>query len=71
MNAYAPPSEDFSRRMENLMDSITAEFHHAVAYVDHVVIPEVRRESGGALRHLAVHLERFADKLDPLGARQR
>lgn len=71
MNAYAPPSEDFSRRMENLFDSIMAEFHHAVAYVDHVVIPEVRRESGGALRHLAGHMERLADKLDPLGARQR
>jgi hypothetical protein len=31
----------------------------------------VRREAGGAARVLAGHLERLADRLDPLHARQR
>jgi len=73
MNAYASPTasptEDLNRQMEELMQTLGAELRHAVAYVDSVVIPELRRESGGALRGAAVHLERWADKLDPEGKR--
>jgi len=55
MNAYASSNDVFSRR--------------AVAYVDRVMVPEVRREAGGAARLLAVHLERLADRLHPLPER--
>ena len=71
MNAYASSNEDFNRRMEDIFSSIRAEFRHAVNYVDKVVVPEVRRESGSAMRTVAVHLERWADKLDPDGMRAR
>jgi len=69
MNAYASSANDFSRQIEEFMESVTAEVRHAVAYADAVVIPEVRRESGGALRTIATHLDRLADKLDPSGRR--
>jgi hypothetical protein len=72
MNAYASSNEGFGgfgRRFEDLMESVEAEIRQAVSYVDRVIVPEVRRETGGAARVLAVHLERFADRLDPLHAR--
>jgi hypothetical protein len=69
MNAYASSNDGFGRRLEDLMESVEAEIRHAVSYVDRVVVPEVRRETGGAARVLAVQLERLADKLDPLHAR--
>jgi hypothetical protein len=69
MNAYASSNEGFGRRLEDLMESVEAEIRQAVSYVDRVIVPEVRRETGGAARVLAVHLERLADRLDPLRAR--
>jgi hypothetical protein len=65
MNAYAHSTDDFSRRMEEVMDTVSAEMRHAAAYVETVVIPEVRRESSGALRLLAGHMERLAERLHP------
>jgi hypothetical protein len=53
------------------MDVVEAELRHAVAYIDAEVVPKVRRESAGALRLLAGHLERLADKLDPEGKRNQ
>jgi hypothetical protein len=70
MNAYASSNEGFGRRLEDLLESVEAEIRQAVRYVDRVVVPEVRREAGGAARVLAGHLERLADRLDPLHARQ-
>jgi hypothetical protein len=69
MNAYASSNDGFGRRLEDLMESVEAEIRQAISYVDRVLVPEVRRETGGAARVLAVHLERLADKLDPLHAR--
>jgi hypothetical protein len=69
MNAYAPYADNFSRQFEEFMNGVSAEMHHAAAYVDAVVIPEVRRETGSALRTAAIHLDRWADKLDPNGKR--
>jgi hypothetical protein len=69
MNTYASSADDFNRRMEDIFSNFRAEFRHAVDYVDRVVVPEVRRESGSAMRTVAVHLERWADKLDPDGKR--
>lgn len=70
MNAYATSGESFGQRMESLWEHIEEEFHHAVGYVDRVIVPEARREAGSAARSLARHLERLADRLDPAGARQ-
>ena len=70
MNTYASSSQDFGHSFENFMDAVCNEVRHAVRYVDTVIAPEVRHESGGALRTLAVHMERWADKLDPMGARR-
>jgi hypothetical protein len=69
MNAYASSADNFSRQFEEFMAGVSEEVRHAVAYVDSVIVPEVRRESGSALRCLASHLDRLADKLDPNGKR--
>ncbi len=53
------------------MDSATDEARHAAAYVDTVIVPEVRREVAGAARTVAYHLERLAEKLDPQGTAGR
>jgi len=69
MNAYASPndqSDRFGRRLEALLDSVEVEVRQAVEYIDRVIVPEVRREAGGASRVLARHLERLADRLHPL-----
>jgi len=56
----------FSSRVEEWMYNAETEIRQAVAYVDRVVVPEVRREAGGAARVLAGYLERLADKLHPV-----
>ncbi len=72
MHAYASPhdqndqSDRFGRRLEALFESIEIEAREAVAYIDQVIVPEVRREAGSAARVLAGHLERLADRLHPL-----
>jgi hypothetical protein len=66
MNAYASSNPGFGRRLEDLMESAEAEIRQAVTYVDRVIVPEVRRETGIAARMLAGHLERLADRLHPL-----
>ena len=66
MNAYASSGDVFSRRVEEWMENAQVEIRHAVAYVDRVIVPEVRREGAGAARVLARHLERLADKLHPV-----
>jgi hypothetical protein len=65
MNAYSSSGDEFRSRLEQWMESVETEIGHAVAYVDAVVVPEVRRESSGALRLIAGHLERLANKLHP------
>jgi phosphate uptake regulator len=65
MNAYTSADDSFSRRVEEWVRNADAEIRHAAAYVDRVIVPEVRHELGGAARVLAGHLERIADRLDP------
>jgi hypothetical protein len=55
----------FAESVEAVVDVVEAEVRHAVAYLDAEVVPQVRRESAGAMRHLAGHLERLAKVLDP------
>ena len=50
MNAYATSADVFTRRLEEILSDADGELRQAVAYVDRVIIPEVRRESAGALR---------------------
>lgn len=71
MNTYASSqtAEDLEGRIEDWMNTASQELRHAVAYVDTVVVPEVRHEAANALRALAGHLDRLADKLDPAGKR--
>jgi hypothetical protein len=69
MNGYAAPSDGFGRQFEDVMDTLEDELRRASHYVDTVIVPQVRRESGSALRVLAVHMERWADRLDPEGMR--
>jgi hypothetical protein len=69
MNAYASPndrSDRFGPRLQALFESIEVEAREAVAYIDRVIVPEVRRETAGASRVLAGHLVRLADRLHPL-----
>jgi hypothetical protein len=69
MNAYASPnhqSDRFGPRLQALFESIEVETREAVAYIDRVIVPEVRREAAGASRVLAGHLVRLADRLHPL-----
>ncbi len=65
MNAYAGTTEDFTRQAEEWMGEFGAEFQHAASYIESVLMPEVRREAGSALRELAMHLDKWADQLDP------
>lgn len=74
MNAYAGPRtgfSDFGRSVDEWLDRAAEEVRHAVDYVDQVIVPEVRHETGSAMRTVAVHLERWADRLDPQGAREQ
>jgi hypothetical protein len=63
MQGYATPQDDFRRRAEEWVDRAEAEFHDVAAYVDLVLVPEVRREAASAARLLAGHLDRLADRL--------
>ena len=63
MNAYTSSGSNFARSVEDVVESIREEIQHSVDYVDAVVIPQVRKEAGAALRLLAGHLERWADSL--------
>jgi hypothetical protein len=65
MTAYTYPPDNFSRRLEEMMDFVHDEIQGAVAYADAVIVPKIRRESSEALRTIARHMERFADSLDP------
>lgn len=67
MHAYATPEGSFGQRMEALWEHVEEEFHHAVGYVDRVIVPEARRETGSAARVVARYLDRLADRLDPNG----
>jgi hypothetical protein len=58
--------EAFRRSMRDLLNAVEVEFRQTVAYVDKVIVPEVRRETGTAARVLARHLNRVADHLHPL-----
>jgi hypothetical protein len=69
MDGYASQGNqygsEFGRRVEETVADMADELRRAVNYVDRVIVPEVRRETGGALRSLARHMDRWADSLDP------
>jgi hypothetical protein len=69
MNAYTSTSKHndrFGRLLDDVFASVEGEVRQAAAYVDQVMLPEVRREAGSAARILAGHLQRLADRLHPI-----
>ena len=67
MNAYANPGQNFNRTVEDIFEKVEAETRQAAAYFDRVIVPQIRHESGSALRLLASHMVRLADHIDPAG----
>jgi hypothetical protein len=65
MQGYAAPEDSFRRRTVQLIDRVEAGVNRAVRYVDRVIVPEVRRETGSTARLLASHLDRLAERLHP------
>jgi hypothetical protein len=72
-NPATPPNlgEQICDTIESALGVAEAEIRHAVAYVDAVVVPEVRRESGAALTKLATHIERLGAALNEKGKQPR
>jgi len=52
------------RRIEEAIELIEMELRHAIAYVNDAVIPQVRRESIGAMRMAADTLHNLADRFE-------
>jgi hypothetical protein len=52
------------QRIEEAIELIEMELRHAIAYVNDAVIPQVRRESIGAMRTAADTLRNLADRFE-------
>jgi hypothetical protein len=52
------------RRIEEAIELIEMELRHAIAYMNDAVIPQVRRESIGAMRMAANTLHNLADRFE-------
>jgi hypothetical protein len=52
------------QRIEEAVELIEMELRHAIAYVNDAVIPQVRRESIGAMRTAADTLRNLADRFE-------
>lgn len=59
-----PPPGGVGQRIEEAMELIEMELHHAIAYVNDAVIPQVRRESVTAMRTVAETLRNLADRIE-------
>ena len=67
MSTYPPPGPGaggVGQRIEEAIELIEMELHHAVAYVNDAVVPQVRRESITAMRKVAETLRNLADRMD-------
>ena len=72
MGTYPPPGPGFSgfgRRLDEALELIELELHHAISYVNDAVVPQVRRESISAMRRAADTLRTLVDRLDAAGSR--
>ena len=67
MNRQYPPGAGASgvgQRIEEAIELIELELRHAIAYVNDAVIPQVRKESIGAMRTAAETLRDLADRFE-------
>jgi hypothetical protein len=75
MSAYPPPGPGapgpgapgtggIGHRIDEAIELIEMELHHAIAYVNDAVIPQVRAESISAMRTVADKLRDLADHFD-------
>jgi len=67
MSGYVPPkpgARGVGQRIEEAIELIEMELRHAIAYVNDAVIPEVRKESIGAMRMAADTLHNLADRIE-------
>jgi len=69
-NANYPPGwrpPGVGERIEEAIELIEMELRHAIAYVNDAVIPQVRKESIGAMRTAADTLRSLADRFEQQG----
>ena len=69
MSTYPPPGSPpgpggVGRRIEEAIELIEMELRHAIAYMNDAVVPQVRKESIGAMRKLSDTLRDLADRMD-------
>ena len=69
MSTYPPPGPgpvpgSFGSRIEEAVELIEMELRHAIGYVNDAVIPQVRKESITAMRHLSDTLRNLADRIE-------
>jgi hypothetical protein len=67
MSGQYPPGPGYGgvgQRIEEAIELIEMELRHAIAYVNDAVIPQVRRESIGAMRAAADTLRNLADRFE-------
>ncbi|MGD0157496.1 MAG: hypothetical protein ABSB50_15470 [Terracidiphilus sp.] len=57
-----PPT--LGQRLDEALELIQMELRHAVAYVNDAVVPQVRKESIGAMRAAADTLRNLADRFE-------
>ena len=60
----SPGARGVGQRIEEAIELIEMELRHAIAYVNDAVIPQVRRESIGAMRMAADTLHNLADRFE-------
>jgi hypothetical protein len=63
-NPPGPGAGGVGRRIEEAVELIEMELRHAIAYMNDAVIPQVRRESIGAMRMAADTLHNLADRFE-------
>jgi len=66
MSGYVPPrpGPGVGQRIEEAIELIEMELRHAITYVNDAVIPQVRKESIGAMRMAADTLHNLADRFE-------
>jgi hypothetical protein len=73
MSGYPPPNPGagaggVGQRLEEAIELIEMELRHVIAYVNDAVIPQVRKESIGAMRKAADTLYNLADRFERQGS---
>lgn len=59
-----PPPGGLGQRIEEAVEVIEMELRHVIRYVNDAIVPQVRKESIGAMRTVADKLHDLADKFE-------